>query len=102
GQDPLALACRGRALERTARFDEARAAFAQLAEVAEDGLAAEALAELAKLALRRGALEDALRHCGAAEQRSAIALTGSRSARLAHRTASVRSQAAKRGARARA
>ncbi|HTF90271.1 MAG TPA: ribonuclease H-like domain-containing protein [Planctomycetota bacterium] len=101
-RDPLALACRGRALERTARFEEASAAFTRLAEVAEDGLAAEALGELAQLALRRGAIEDALRLCEAADQRSRVALTGSRSARLAQRTARVRSQAAKRAAKERA
>ncbi|HUR28661.1 MAG TPA: ribonuclease H-like domain-containing protein [Planctomycetota bacterium] len=93
--DPVALACQARALERTQRRSEARAAFALLASVAEDGLAAEALGEIARIDLGAGALDGARAACAQAATLGESALTGSRSARLARKLARVRSALAK-------
>ncbi len=99
GDDCLALACLGRALQRTGRFDEARGAFTLLATLAQDDLAAEALAELAQLAARERNFAAALAACEAAELRAASALTGARLARLSRKLASVRRRLARTSAK---
>ncbi len=87
-----ALAFRARALSQCGRADEACAALEALAVSAQDGLAAEARAELARLHLRCGRFEAALMDCSNAERIAAATLTGTRSAKLAEKIARVRAR----------
>ena len=97
--DVVAQACLGRALQRLRRPEEARVAFTLLAQHAADDLAAEALAELARMALRERDFAAASQACDAAQARAANSLTGTRLARLARRISSVRSRLAAARAR---
>jgi uncharacterized protein YprB with RNaseH-like and TPR domain len=99
-QPRAVLACRARALERSGRNSEARAAFSQVAQGGSDGLSAQALAELARLAWRDKDFDATNEACQRAEQLAANTLTGARLARLSLRVASLRARLAKAGARA--